>query len=196
MKYIKEKIKNKNIFLIIFIFVMLFSVIIVKPINDLDEIWNYNTARAISEGLIPYKDISMITTPLLPMITSIFLKLIVNEIIISRILTALIWTCILFSIYKILKLLVKEQYVCLISTALIGILCRNIYCIDYNITVLLIALIILYKELKYKSEKNIKNDLIIGILAGLAICTKQSIGITLAGIAVIYKGLFIDNKEH
>ena len=52
--------------------------IIIKPISDLDEIWNYNTARAISEGLVPYKDISMITTPLLPMITAIFLKTIAN----------------------------------------------------------------------------------------------------------------------
>ena len=79
--------------------------IIIKPINDLDEIWNYNTARAISEGLIPYKDISMITTPLLPMVTAIFLKLIANEVIISRILAALLWTGILFTIYKIFTLL-------------------------------------------------------------------------------------------
>lgn len=34
-----------------------------------------------------------------------------------------------------------------------------------------------------------------GILAGLAICTKQSIGATLAGIFVIYKLLFVENKE-
>lgn len=34
-----------------------------------------------------------------------------------------------------------------------------------------------------------------GILAGLAICTKQSIGATLAVIVVIYKLLFVENKE-
>lgn len=34
-----------------------------------------------------------------------------------------------------------------------------------------------------------------GILAGLAICTKQSIGVTLAGIVVMYKVLFVENKE-
>lgn len=144
--------KKKNILLIIFIFITVFSMIIVEPINDLDEIWNYNTARAVSEGLIPYKDISMITTPLLPMITAIFLKLIANEIIISRILAAIIWTGILFTIYKILMHLLKEENICLICTGLIGILCRDIYCIDYNIAVLFIALIILYEELK-----NIKN---------------------------------------
>lgn len=156
--------KKKNALIIAFIFLAVFSMIIIKPINDLDEIWNYNTARAISEGLIPYKDISMITTPVLPMITAIFLKLIANEVIISRILATIIWTGILFTIYKILKNLIKEENTCLIATSLIGILCRNIYCIDYNIVVLLIALIILYKELKNikstsKYEK--KHDFII-----------------------------------
>jgi hypothetical protein len=144
--------KRKNILLITFIFLSIFLTIVIKPINDLDELWNYNTARAIADGLIPYKDVSMITTPLLPMLTAIFLKFIANEVIVSRILASVIWTGILFSIYKIFELLIKEENISLIFTALIGILFRDIYCIDYNVTVLLIALIILYQELK-----NIKN---------------------------------------
>ncbi len=139
--------KTKKILLVI-LFSIIFSIIIIKPISNLDEIWNYNTARAISEGLTPYKDISMITTPLLPMVTSIFLKLIANEVIVSRILAAVLWTGILFTIYKIFTLLVKEENTSLIITALIGILCRDIYCIDYNIVVLFISLVILYQELK------------------------------------------------
>ena len=95
------KMKMKKFFLIIVIFITVLSMIIIKPISNLDELWNYNTARTISEGLIPYKDISMITTPLLPMITAIFLKLIANEVIVSRILAAILWTGILFTIYKI-----------------------------------------------------------------------------------------------
>lgn len=140
--------KKRDILIILFIFIIIFSIIIIKPITDLDEIWNYNTARAISEGLTPYKDVSMITTPLLPMITAIFLKIIANEVIVSRILATVLWTGILFISYKILKKLLKEENICLILTAIIGFICRNIYCIDYNVTVLLIALIVLYSELK------------------------------------------------
>lgn len=88
--------KKKEFLLIAFIFIAVFSMIIIKPISNLDEIWNYNTARAISEGLTPYKDISMITTPFLPMITAIFLKIIANEVIVSRILASILWTGILF----------------------------------------------------------------------------------------------------
>lgn len=140
--------KKNDLLIVIFIFITIFSIIIVKPISDLDEIWNYNTARVISEGLIPYKDISMITTPLLPMITAVFLKIIANELIVSRIIAAILWTGILYTVYKIFGELFKEKNVALICTALIGILCRNIYCIDYNVTVLFIALIVLYQELK------------------------------------------------
>lgn len=140
--------KKNDLLIVIFIFITIFSIIIVKPISDLDEIWNYNTARVISEGLIPYKDISMITTPLLPMITAVFLKIIANELIVSRIIAAILWTGILYTVYIIFGELFKEKNVALICTALIGILCRDIYCIDYNVTVLFIALIVLYQELK------------------------------------------------
>ena len=155
---------KKNAILIILIFLTVFSMIIVKPITNLDELWNYNTARAISEGLIPYKDISMITTPALPMVTALFLKIIANEVIISRILASRMWTGILFITYKIFKEILKEDNISLIFTALIGYLCRNIFCIDYNITILFISLIILYNELKDKDDilkLNLKKDFII-----------------------------------
>lgn len=41
----------------------------------------------------------------------------------------------------------------------------------------------------------IKKILSYGILAGIAICTKQSIGVTLAIVTVGYKLLFVENKE-
>ena len=37
-------------------------------------------------------------------------------------------------------------------------------------------------------------NLLLGILAGLAICTKQSIGVTLAFIVVMYPILLCENK--
>lgn len=196
----KEKIKaiSKDFILFIFIAVMVFSIIAINPISNLDEIWNYNTARAITQNLIPYKDISMITTPLLPMITALFLKLIANEVIVSRVLTSVLWGGVLFSIFKILKLLIKEENTCLIITALLGLLFRDCYCIDYNILSLMFSLIILYIELKNIDKphfENNKTDFLIGILAGLTVCTKQSIGAILAIIVVGYKIIFVQNKK-
>ena len=196
----KEKIKaiSKDFILFIFIAVMVFSIIAINPISNLDEIWNYNTARAITQNLIPYKDISMITTPLLPMITALFLKLIANEVIVSRVLASVLWGGVLFSIFKILKLLIKEENTCLIITTLLGLLFRDCYCIDYNILSLMFSLIILYIELKNIDKphfENNKTDFLIGILAGLTVCTKQSIGAILAIIVVGYKIIFVQNKK-
>lgn len=196
----KEKIKaiSKDFILFIFISVMVFSVIAINPISNLDEIWNYNTARAITQNLIPYKDISMITTPLLPMITALFLKLIANEVIVSRVLASVLWGGVLFSIFKILKLLIEEENTCLVITALFGLLFRDCYCIDYNILSLMFSLIILYIELKNIDKphfENNKNDFLIGILAGLTVCTKQSIGAILAIIVVGYKIIFVQNRK-
>ena len=42
--------KKNDLLIVIFIFITIFSIIIVKPISDLDEIWNYNTARAIAKN--------------------------------------------------------------------------------------------------------------------------------------------------
>lgn len=156
--------KKKEFLLIAFIFIAIFSIIIIKPISNLDEIWNYNTARVITNGLTPYKDISMITMPFLPMITAIFLKIIANEIIVSRILASILWTGILFTTYKIFERLIKEENICLIFTSLIGLLCRDIYCIDYNIAILFIALVILYQELRNTNnvlEYSNKKDIIL-----------------------------------
>ena len=163
------KSKIEKVYVVIVILIIVTSIIISKPLEDLDEIWNYNTARAIATGLIPYKDVSMITTPLLPILTAILLKITINELIISRILTAIIWTGILFVVYKIFKILLKEENISLIITALIGILCREIYCIDYNIATLFITLIILYKELKSIQDTSIncnKNNLLIRHISG------------------------------
>lgn len=162
--------KKNNLLIMIFIFITIFSIIIIKPISDLDEIWNYNTARAISEGLIPYKDISMITTPLLPMITAIFLKIITNELMISRILAAVLLTGVLYTIYKIFEELFEEKNISLICTALIGMLCRDIYCIDYNVMVLFIALIVLYQELRNIKVQNSNNkrEFIIRNISGIS----------------------------
>ena len=68
-----------SILLILGLFTFVFSNLIKKPVTNLDELWNYNTARAIMNGLIPYKQISMITTPLLPTIVAIILKIMMNS---------------------------------------------------------------------------------------------------------------------
>lgn len=166
------------IFLQFFIFV--FSIILSKEVSNLDEIWNYNTARQIMLGNLPYKNLSMITTPLLPFIVSILLKLFGDELLVFRVISAIILTILFFIMYRITFKITKNKVYSIISTSLIMLIFKNNFALDYNIFAVLINSLILYIELKFKnteSKRKIFNyNFYIGILAGLAFLTKQTTG--------------------
>ena len=95
----------QNLFIFIGILIMISYVILYRNMSNLDEIWNYNFARNIADGLIPYRDFNMVQTPLLPLIAGLFLKLFGNELIVMRLLAILLTSGIFFMTYKILKIL-------------------------------------------------------------------------------------------
>ena len=107
--YSKIKLYWKSHYLSILIFIGIILVIspfiLSRNLNNLDEIWNYNFARNVADGLVPYRDFNMVQTPLLPLIAGLMLKLFGNELIVMRILAILLIASIFFMIYKILKLL-------------------------------------------------------------------------------------------
>lgn len=194
----KKKVKNIIFFLVVF--VILLFITLYRPLNDLDEMWNYNIARNIADGLIPYKDISMITSPLLGMITAVFLKLIVNELIVARILSAIFSTLILYSLYKTTEILKFNEDISRFIIVLFLITLRKFFCLDYNWAVALMGIIILNLELinigkrNDNNKSNLKYEFLIGCLAGIAICIKQSIGGLIAIISILYNLIFIQQK--
>ena len=195
----KNKIYNTLLFFLIFLAIL--STVILKPLEDLDEIWNYSFARNISKGLIPYKDFNIIVTPLLSMICGIIIRIITDELIIMRVLTALLCSGIIFVIYKLFNLLKIKKELSIIFIFFIGYLLKDIFCIDYNYASLLLALIIIYKEIEFYRLDNVfiktdkKQDLFLGALAGLAIITKQTSGIFIAISMLGNKLLFVKSKE-
>ena len=198
----KDKTKIYNILIIIFMFCIVFSTIIIRELNDLDEIWNYNFAKNIADGLVPYKDFNMIITPLTSMICAIFLKLIANELIVMRILAGVLLTAIFFVSYKILnKLLKNNRKISLVLILIIMLMFSDVYAIDYNYATLLIALILVLLELNRldKDENilnyNFKEDFILGLVAGLGILCKQTTGLIVSLACIGYKIFAIRNKE-
>ena len=235
-KYKKDfywKVLNKAFrcafFILVFIFML--SVQLNEYLTNLDELWNYNIARCIKNGLIPYKDISMITTPLFPTIVAICLKIFGDNLFVFRIIGAVLFTLILIFTYKIFYELLKKENVAIIVTEIICLALYQNFMVDYNFFVLLIALIIEYLDLrihlekeqvKENSKKNINKDtnknsnknpdkktysciskninllskdLLIGILAGLAICSKQTLGFFILLYVLLIDLLFVKNKD-
>lgn len=196
-----KKQKIAEILLFILIFLAILSIILQKEIKDLDEIWNYTFAKNISEGIIPYKDFNMLQMPLLPLINGLILKLTFNELVVMRVLAALLCTSILYMAYKIFNVLGIKKEISLICTFILGYLLKDYYCIDYNYATLLVTLIILYNEIiKYKRTNelikcDLRQDILLGILAGITFTLKQTSGIFIIIVCLGNKLLFVRKKE-
>lgn len=187
----------KNIIFWAGIFITISTYILVKPLSDLDEIWNFNIARCISLGLVPYKDISMITTPLLSFITAGFLKIFGTEMFVTRMLAIFLAIINLILIYKICKKVnIPKPIICALLL-LITFVYKDYFCLDYNFFILAISLIIILLELKNtkKEKTNVIKQIFIGIFGGLALCTKQSIGFFVCLSIVLNQFIFIKNKS-
>lgn len=194
----KKKIINILIqFSIFALSLVLFLVArLTAPATDLDEIWNYNTANAFAMGLIPYKQVSMITTPLLPMINSIFLKIVFNGIITYRVVMGIIFALIVLFIYLIIRELSSKKLLSYICAFFIGTLLIKKFLLDYNYLFLLISLVIAFleiRDIKKNENFNFNHNLCVGLLTGLAFLTKQTIGLLLI-IVVIFE-VFIYMKK-
>lgn len=190
----------RNILIMLILALAVSTVIIPKELNNLDELWNYNFARNIADGLLPYKDFNMIQMPLLPIICGIVLRLTFNELIVMRILAVCLITAILYIAYKIFEVLKIDQYVRNILIICIYILLNSFFCIDYNFGILLITLITIYCELKKISQGKellevTYKDFWLGIFVGASILFKQTTGLFLSAIFIFYKLLIATNKE-
>ena len=202
MKQILSLLKNKDkiekILEIVFwiaVITLIGTVILLKPLNDLDEMWNYNFSKNIIEGRLPYKDFNIIITPLVPYIGAVFLGIFGNEMISMRIFAIIVDFLILFFSYKILiKIKVEKNLAKIIVLGLIYIL-KIHFRIDYNFFSLLLLLFIIYFEIRNIKEQNNKVDIALGILAGLCICSKHTIGICISIVTLFYQVLFIKDKE-
>lgn len=71
-----EQMKRKFLSSLPYVFIALFCLeIFLTPFGSGDELWNYNFAKNIAEGLKPYADISVIQTPLSACISGAFFKI-------------------------------------------------------------------------------------------------------------------------
>ena len=192
----KEKTKAKliDISFIIITIILFASTVLPRNLENLDEIWNFNFARNIANGLLPYKDFNMLQTPLLPFILGGILKLFGQELFVIRIISTFLGAGIIFVAYKILKELKLNTKWSIFSSALLFLFIKDSFYIDYNYAILFVTLLLIYLELKYKNY-SVKYNLLIGLLAGITILLKQSTGIVISAITILYLLLEKRDKE-
>lgn len=190
----KQKTKDIifNICYILVLLIAFLGVLLPKNLQNLDEIWNFNFARNIANGLLPYNDFNMLQTPLLPFILGGVLKICGTELFVVRIISAILGVAIIYMAYIILKKLGLNTKWSIFSSLMVFFFIKDNFNIDYNYVILLITLILIYLELRNRNT-SVKYNIIIGILAGTTILFKQSIGIVISVFTCLY--ILINNRD-
>ena len=160
-----ERIRPCFKYIFLFLFFFLTLVIFGYFNNQFDPIWNYGYSYAISIGEIPYRDFTLLTTPLFPFLFSIGLRLFGHDNIIFLIEQALLLTA---TFYFFFRLYDKKAWTMLF--VMLFPFLNNIVP-TYNYLAYFFIVVVLFLE------KEKKSDYVIGFFLGLIFLTKQSIGI-------------------
>lgn len=161
-------LKKDNIKFVL-LFLLIVGWILFSGRTGSDFFWSYGFSFNVANGLIPYSDFNMITTPFSQILLSIPLKIFGKGMHIYAVFYALIIT---FMVYLFDKLYKEKGW------AAILVLFNPLFLFpifvttcSYNILLILFVLVLIYLE------KNNKSPFIIGIILGLSLFTKQNIGV-------------------
>ena len=160
-------LKRSFKYIFLFVFFLLALVIFGYYNNQFDAIWNYGYSYAISIGEIPYRDFTLLTTPLFPYVFSIGLFLFSHDNIIFLIEQALLLTLTFYFLFKIFG---KKAWIMLL------VMCfplLNGIIPTYNYFAFFLIVVVIFLE------KEKKSDYLVGFVLGLIFLTKQSIGVFL-----------------
>lgn len=164
-----------------YVFVFVASLIFLNFIPfDLDEIWNYGFMHNMYEGLVPYKDFNMVITPFFPFLFSLPFYIFGSNLLVVNVCQSILITAVYFLLEKLFGKTANLLLVILFFN-------YDMIYASYNFFAFFLFLLLLWME-----KKNV-NDWIIGIIIGLAVLTKQSIGGCLALVSLFY--LFKDYKK-
>ena len=185
------KITRKNVFLgillLFFIFLYSYEILFLTPLQEFDELWNYQTTYKMSIGLSLYKDINCIITPLFFTIGKIFLLLGNKSLIAYRYYCLISVYLYVFLFYKILKNLNIPTTLSLLYTILAIIFALPAISSGANYNTISMILIFLYilTYLKYYNKKSYYY--LIGIELFLIFITKQNIFVYMSICTFIYE---------
>lgn len=164
--------KYRNL-LFIFIFAF-FAMSFFFSSIDGDVLWNYGFSYAISKGEIPYLDFNMIITPFYPMFNAIFLKIFSNNILVFYIINSFLITLMFNLLFKMFN------YKTWILFLFLFFPLPAVVFPTYNMLLIFLVLLLIYLE------KNDGNDYLIGIILGISILTKQTVGCFLCLPSLFY----------
>lgn len=159
-----EFIKNNFKYLVLFVFFLLIYVVLCYVNTSYDVIWEYGFSHAIRIGEVPYRDFNTISTPLYIFLMS--LGLFIYDGLLTYLVEQALFMTVLF--YLFFKMFDKKAWLILPVMAFPLFQQFNG---TYNFLCLFLVVLLIYLE------ENKKSDYVIGVVLGLLILSKQTIGL-------------------
>lgn len=175
--------------------------VIGRPLESLDELWQYSVGSNMAKGLLPYRDINIVVPPLSGIVGGIVLKVLGDQLIVYRILGTLVCTICMMLSYDILRTMVIEKRIAFCLCVYISVFYGMHFTYDYNYEVLLILLLIMDLLLRQEASRRGKEQgfirwLVVGVSAGCAMLFKQSTGFTVfAATSILTRILSLDKRK-
>jgi len=165
-----------------------------------DELWNYNFAKCVVDGLVPYRDFNMVSTPLSIYITAFFFKLLGSSLFTYRIVSYVLQVVTYVLLYRLgLKITNRRLYAFIAVVFAFGIN-LSVYIYNYNNVALCIILLILLLEWEIASGNATRGkNVAIGLCVGVIPLLKQSIGVLILlvhGVVCLYSASKREKKEY
>lgn len=172
--------KRRNVKLIIpyLIIAVLSAIIFTKSFGSGDELWNYNFARNIANGLVPYRDFNMVQTPLSAYIPAAFMAIFGKGLFVHRIVGYLLLFSMIATCYHLCKKVTESSFIGFIAALFVFCVCLPYYIYNYNYLSAFIILIILELEIENNHDSTGRN-ICLGLLAGILLLIKQNTGVML-----------------
>lgn len=144
------------------------------PFGSGDELWNYNFAKNLSLGCLPYRDFNMLQMPLSPCFPALLMALLGRGLIVYRVAGYLLFFLVIALCHHICTVINMDQSLALVITVLeTGLL---YFAYNYNYNGLMAAVILICYTLTL-SKKRRSRHVWLGILAGAAVLIKQNTGL-------------------
>lgn len=169
--------------------------IISYKIYEMDEIWNYQFARRILYGFVPYKDFAMLPLPLSAQLNGWILSITKDELIIMRWIASLVAIINSLIFLRILRLIGKSHLMAIFYIACFLFLFLQYPKNNYSwYAVMFLATALLFELRKVIGDhRSVFYELWIGIMLGLVTITKQNVG--LAGLLASFIFLVYYSKS-
>ena len=184
MKKIINKIKEKDIDIILMLIIIITLITFQYILEAVDEMWNFANVFKMANGYKIYTEINVIVTPIFFYIGKILLCLLGKNYFIFRIYNIIIYLTLFLLIFKLLKQLkMPRRRIIAFIFALCYILKRIILTgANYNILVFIPIIIVLILLIK-----KCNNPLILATISIITFLIKQNVGIYLSiGICIYY----------